>query len=250
MTAVKRLFSILILVFVLFSCGNKTNNQTINSSVIEAADSITEIQKETGDSIYKIGDFFFEAKKNAEFEFVAIGQKPKLKTRGDTLYSDGQILMLGNMQQIVSPGIYKKFAFKSKFHDYKVDKIYKGHLSPPDFSTDSNAKHFITRIKKGCKEEGVNFAGHYTIIEWGCGLLCLEMAIVDRISGRIIFSEIPFDTSDGHSGTRYNIDSRMLIINTEALSESDDYEAGYRRFDHWRKPVVLEIKNGRLNQIE
>ena len=66
----------------------------------------------------------------------------------------------------------------------------------------------------------------------------------------IIYSQIPFDTVDGHSGTRYKIDSRILIINTEALSEFDDYEPGYKRFDSWRKPAVYEIKDGGLKQIE
>jgi len=29
------------------------------------------------------------------------------------------------------------------------------------------------------------------------------MALVDRITGEIIFSRIPFDTADGHSGALY-----------------------------------------------
>jgi hypothetical protein len=150
----------------------------------------------------------------------------------------------------VSSGIFKKFTFKSQFENFKVDKIFRGKLAPPNFTTDPDAKHYISRIKEGCKNEGINFAGQYTIVEWGCGALCQQMAIVDRISGKIIYSEIPFDKVDGHSGTKYKIDSRILIINTEALSEFDGYEPGYKRFDSWRKPAVYEIKNGRLNQIE
>ena len=246
----RQLFYVLTLAFALYSCDNKTSNQNASNPFSLTTETTTEKPKEIGDSIYKIGDFLFEAKKNAKFEFIAKGQKPKLKTKGDTLYSDDKIVMLGDMQEIVSSGIFKKFAFKSKFENFKVDKIYKGQLAPPNFMTDPNAKHFITRIKEGCKDEGVNFAGHYTIVDWGCGALCQEMAIIDRISGQIIYSQIPFDTVDGHSGINYKIDSRMLIINTEALSEFYDYEPGYRRFDHWRKPAVFEIKDGRLKQIE
>ena len=246
----RQLIYILTLAFALYSCNNKTNNQNATDSVSLTTGTNSEKSKEAGDSIYKIGDFLFEAKKNAKFEFVHKGQKPKLKTKGDTLYSDDQIVMLGDIQEIVSSGIFKKFAFKSQFDNYKVDKVYKGKLAPPNFTTDTESKHFITRIKEGCKEEGINFAGHYTIVEWGCGALCQEMAIVDRVSGQIIYSQIPFDTADGHSGIKYKIDSRMLIINTEALSEFHDYEPGYRRFDSWRKPAVFEIINGILKQIE
>jgi hypothetical protein len=239
----------LTLAFVLYSCNNRTNNQNASNPVSLTTETNTEKPKEIGDSIYKIGDFLFEAKKNAKFEFIANGQKTKLKTEGDTLYSDEKITMLGDIQEIVSSGIYRRFAFKSKFDNYKVDKVYKGQLASPNFTTDPNAKRFISMIKQGCKE-GVNFAGHYTIVEWGCGTLCAEMAIVDRISGKIIYSQIPFDTADGHSGVDYKIDSRMLIINTAALSEFDDYEQGYRRFDFGRNPAVYEMKNGSLKQIE
>lgn len=238
----------LTLVLVFYSCNNKTSRENASKAVSLTTE--TNKTAENGDSIYKIGEFLFEAKKNAKFEFITYGQEPKLKTKGDTLYSDEKIVMLGDIEEIVSPGIFKKFTFKSQFDNFKVNKIYKGKLAPPNFTKDPEAKYFITRIKQGCKEEGVNFAGHYTIIEWGCGALCQEMAIVDRISGQIIYSEIPFDTVDGHSGAKYKIDSRMLIINTEALSEFDDYEPGYRRFDHWRKPAVFEITNGRLKHIE
>ncbi len=247
----RQLIYILTLALILYSCDLKTKNQHANNSVSLTTSTTTEKPKEIGDSIYKIGDFLFEAKKNARFEFVVHGQKPKSATKGDTLYSEDQIVLLGDIHEIVSWGIFKKFAFKSQFDHFKADIIYKGKLAPPDFSTDPKAKHFITRIREGCEAEGVNFAGHYTIIEWGCGALCQEMAIVDRISGQIIYSHIPFDTADGHSGTRYKIDSRMLIINIETLSEFYDYEPGYKIVsDYWRKLAVYEIKNGRLKQIE
>ena len=234
----------------LYSCENKTNKQSDINPVSLTTETSAEKQKEIGDSIYKIGDFLFEAKKNANFEFIPNGQQPKLKTKGDTLYSDDKIVMLGDINEIGSSGIYKKFAFKSQFDKYKVDKVYKGQLASPNFSTDPEARYYITSIKEGCKEKGVDFAGHYTIVQWGCGTICSKMAIVDRISGQIIYSQIPFDATDGHSGDNYKIDSRMLIINTQCLSEFDGYGPGYRRYKYCREPAVYEIKNGILKQIE
>ena len=241
---------ILTLATALYSCDSKINNYNATGPVSLTTEYNSENPKDNVDSVYKIGDFLFEAKKNARFEFVVKGQKPKLNTKGDTLDSHNKIVLLGDINEIVSSGIYKKFAFKSQFDNYKVDKVYKGRLAPPNFNTDPNAKYYNTKIVEGCKAEGVNFAGHYKIVDWGCGTMCQEMAVVDRISGQIIYSQIPFDKVDGHSGISYKIDSRMLIINTEALSEFYDYEPGYRRFDSWRIPSVYEIKDGRLKQIE
>jgi hypothetical protein len=246
----KQLIYIVTLVFSFYSCNNKTNNQNVSIPVSLTTETNTGKQNEIGDSIYKIGDFFFEAKKNAKFEFIANGQKSKIKTKGDTLYSDNKIIMLGDIHEIVSLGIFKRFTFKSKFIDFKVDNVYKGKLASPNFTTDPSSKRFKFAINDGCKKEGVNYAGHYTIVEWGCGTVCAEMAIVDRITGQIIYSQIPFDKADGHSGSNYKIDSRMLIVNTEALSEFDNYEPGYMRFNSSRKPEVFEIINGRLKQIE
>jgi hypothetical protein len=254
-------FFIFTITSILFSC-NKTEkanskNNSVDSvnAVIYPIDDINNSEvdyeyRSTNDSIYKVGDFLFEAKQDANFEFVRKGEKPKLKTKGDTLYADNETILLGDINEITSSGIFKKFSFKSKFEDFQTNEIYHGRLASPNFNTDPNAKHYLTRIIEGCKKMGVNFAGHYTIVEWGCGALCQEMAIVDRITGKIIFSEIPFDTADGHSGTIYSINSRMLIINTESLSEFDDYEPGYRRFDSWRKPAVYEINKGKLFRIE
>jgi hypothetical protein len=236
------------LIISIYSCGVNAEQKKISSSVTSV--STTSPVQEVEDSIFKIADFLFEAKKNSVFEYVKKGGSPQLKTKGDTLYSDQNGILLGDKDDMLGRGIYKKFAFKSNWEDSKVQQVYKGKLAAPNFSTDKNAKHFITAIKEGCQGESINFAGHYTIVEWGCGALCQEIAIVDRITGKIFYSEIPFDTADGHSGTQFKIDSRRLVINTEALSEFDDYEAGYKCVDCWRKPAVFEMVDGKLKHVE
>lgn len=246
----KKTFYILTFSFCLVFCNSKTQKLNDSQSTIISSDTITKKQIIVSDSIYKIDKFLFEAKKNAKFEFIKKGEKSKRKTKGDTLYFDNDIVLLGDMDEITSPGIFKKFKFKSQFKDFKINSQYKGKLAKPNFLTDKNAERFKSRIKDGCQNSGVNFAGHYTIVEWGCGTACAEMAIVDRINGEIIYSKIPFDTADGHCGADYKIDSSMLIINTEALSEYWEYETGYKRYDYWRKPAVYKIKEGQLKQIE
>ncbi|MFC4817510.1 MULTISPECIES: hypothetical protein [unclassified Flavobacterium] len=246
----KKTVYILTITFGLAFYNSRAQESNDSKSKVISSDTITKKQFEVKDSIYKIGEFLFEAKRNAKFEFIKKGEKSKIKTKGDTLYFDNYIVLLGDIDEITSPGIFKKFKFNSQFENFKTNKIYKGKLADPIFSTDKSAKRFITRIKDGCKKTGVNFAGHYTIIEWGCGAACAQMAIVDRISGEIIYSKIPFDKNDGHCGAEYKIDSRLLIINTEALSEWWGYESGYKRCDHWRMTSVFEIENNKLIKIE
>ena len=236
--------SLLIILTILASCsGNK--NVGINQDSIHKQAPVALQPETSNDTLFIFDDFLFEGHKDTKFEIVKKGEQPKAKTKGDTLYIDNELMILGDQHAVTSFGIYKKHVFKSVFKDFQTKEIYKGKLANPDFRTDPNAKYFITRIKEGCENNGVNFAGHYTIIEWGCGAGCQQMAVVDRMNGKIIFSKIPFDTLDGHCGLNYKIDSRMIVVNTEAIS---DYE-GYAR-DYWRKPEVYEIKDGKILLVE
>jgi hypothetical protein len=43
---------------------------------------------------------------------------------------------------------------------------------------------FRTKIRQGATK-GANFAGHYSIIEWGCGTSCVSLALVDARTGEV-----------------------------------------------------------------
>lgn len=95
------------------------------------------------------------------------------------------------------------------FKDYPA-AVYKGRLALPDFSTNKDAKRFITRIKEGCKD-GINFAGHYTIVTWGCGSPCQDGVAVDRKTGRI------YDGFGSNLGLAFQKDSKLLVVNVGAV---------------------------------
>ena len=204
---------------------------------------------EPGARVYKVGDYLFEGSASMKYELVHKGHRPKSKTKLDTLVRDGNVLLLGSSDDLLSP-IYKRVKIASRFDDFKVDSVYKGKLAAPDFSSDSNSRQFRTRIKEGCKALGVNFAGKYTIIEWGCGCECQLMAIVDRQNGRILFSKIPFDTMDGHCGTKYKLTSRLLIVNTDVMEERKGYREMYRLNPDFRIPSAFSMQDGQLIKID
>jgi hypothetical protein len=205
-------------------------------------------QNGEGGTTYKIGTYLIDAKQDMKYD--VIDKKHPSKTRiskGDTLISDGDTLLLGDFQKLDGEGVYKKYYSKLDFNMFKVHNIYKGKLAGPDFKTNPDARYFRTMIRQGCDEEGVNFAGHYTIVEWGCGTECLEMAVVDRINGRIY--DVPFDTIDGHWGSKYSIDSRMAIINYY-LFEDSTYHPGYYIYRDYQKPAVYVWKDSVFKRIE
>jgi hypothetical protein len=93
------------------------------------------------------------------------------------------------------------------FNDYLVREVFRGKPAQANFSTDPDARRFITRVREGAKR-GPNFAGHFTIVEWGCGTECQSFLIVDAKTGSIY-------SSPGLAalGLAFRINSRLLIVN-------------------------------------
>ena len=74
-----------------------------------------------------------------------------------------------------------------RFEDFSVLERFEGVPAQVDFSTNPDMLRFVTRITEGAKE-GPNFAGHYTLISWGCGTECQSGVVVDAQTGAIYSS--------------------------------------------------------------
>jgi hypothetical protein len=103
------------------------------------------------------------------------------------------------------------------FADYPATGKLKGKPARARIRT-KDARMYRTAITEGAKE-GPNFAGHYTIVQWGCGTACLGFAIVDANTGRVTMS--PFYVGMGYDLgdelrerdlIEYKLDSRLLIV--------------------------------------
>jgi hypothetical protein len=120
-----------------------------------------------------------------------------------------------------------------RFDEYPVSEVFKGKPAAPVF-TRAEERRFRTAIREGVNlgyavvdgetgdsvaRPGPNFAGQYTIVNWGCGTDCGEMAIVDAETGRIY--QPPF-ASKGSAyfcyptrftePPRYRLNSRLFIM--------------------------------------
>jgi hypothetical protein len=83
------------------------------------------------------------------------------------------------------------------FEDYEIKEIFKGTPVAPVIET-SLQRMYRTRIREGVmkgwgvfrdgkEQPGPNFAGHYFIVQWGCGTACLMMVMVDALTGKIYY---------------------------------------------------------------
>src|SRR5947208_3010419 len=78
------------------------------------------------------------------------------------------------------------------FGDFPSKGLFHGKPAPPILRT-AGQRLFRTRIREAAKG-GPNFAGHYTIVEWGCGTSCISVAISDTETGMVYegpFGQLP-----------------------------------------------------------
>jgi hypothetical protein len=102
------------------------------------------------------------------------------------------------------------------FEQFKVMDKYKGQLASPILRTRMQ-RTFHTVIRDAA-QSGPNFAGHFTLAEWGCGAGCVSMAIVDAKTGTAYdgpFNLLGYDLSNVYEGgeeqLEFRIDSRLVI---------------------------------------
>jgi len=117
---------------------------------------------------------------------------------------------------LLSCAVMAQDSTQLKFDDFRVAGIFNGIPKEPDLSSHKKAKMYRTVIRKGSKS-GVNFAGHYNIVIWGCGTSCQSFAIVDVVTGNVFFpAELPFvsweDWWESEYGLKFQLNSNLLIV--------------------------------------
>ena len=122
------------------------------------------------------------------------------------------------------------------FGHFKVESLPGARPAPVDLKSHPLARRYRTVLRAGAPE-GPNFAGHYTVVGWGCGSSCVQFAVVDARNGAVFFPQgfqsvsgvhvnsdgfEPDAARDGYWG-RYRLDSRLLVV-LGALDERPDRE--------------------------
>jgi hypothetical protein len=141
--------------------------------------------------------------------------------------NDSVLITTSETDSIVQVQNSFPFLAKYNFAAY-TSRLYNGKLADPDFKNnpDSGDPEYVKFIIDGCKQ-GVNFGGHYTVIEKSCGAMCSQLFMVDRLNGKIFVGTIGLKREDGYYGSEYKKDSSLLITNAFVLidlSIGDDNE--------------------------
>ena len=73
-----------------------------------------------------------------------------------------------------------------QFASYPATEQPSSPPAPVDLKSHPRAKRFRSALRTGTRA-GPNFAGAYTLVTWGCGVACEELAIVSTKNGKVFF---------------------------------------------------------------
>lgn len=105
-----------------------------------------------------------------------------------------------------------------RFENYAV-AVWRGKIASLDQRSHPLARKYRTLLGQQLKEEGVNFAGHYTLATVGCGTGCSISAIIDTRTGRAFFPKElsgwtgivgDYDPPEGEEPWTFRADSRLI----------------------------------------
>lgn len=92
-----------------------------------------------------------------------------------------------------------------RFVDFPAHGIFRGAAAEVDITSHPEAASHQGELRDGAGR-GPNFAGHYTVVSWSCGIHCRELMIVDARSGRV------FAGAAAPGPVRFRLDSRLLVV--------------------------------------
>ena len=95
-----------------------------------------------------------------------------------------------------------------RFEAYAVEDTALGRARPAqvDLASASYGAMYRTKLREGAAA-GPEFAGHYTVVLWGCGTGCQIVSVVDARTGRL--SDQTLLTA---GGVQYRRTSRLLYV--------------------------------------
>jgi hypothetical protein len=132
------------------------------------------------------------------------------------------------------------WAHAPKPSDYPAPAAFKGKPAAVELSS-PRARQFRTVLGRGAKE-GPNFAGHYTMVVWGCGLDSFSLAVVDARTGHVFFPPfscttlaggfgLPKEVAPENANPAFRVDSRLFVV--VGVEDSPTAEPEGRSVQFW-----------------
>lgn len=103
------------------------------------------------------------------------------------------------------------------FEKYPVTEIYKGKNAPLKLTRKEKESVFGEKLQYTMENYGeVNFAGHYIVATWSCGMWCDWSAIIDAKTGKVYSLDVITSLCAPDS----DIDFACLVMKTSAMSNT------------------------------
>jgi len=136
-----------------------------------------------------------------------------------------------------------------RFEDYPAAKNFSGKPVATVIAGEQ-ARYYRTRIRLGAKD-GPNFAGHYTVVTWGCGSGCLWFAVVDARTGRVYFNpkaaNVSTVPSQDEDSLQFRIDSRLVVVSGVVFGLSHEQSESKFYFE-WRNHRFKLLKKTQIKK--
>src|SRR5215472_7599994 len=128
------------------------------------------------------------------------------------------------------------------FAEFPAGDRFDGKPAPLKIVT-PQARKYRTMLRDSAKD-GVNFAGHYIVGQWGCGGGCVQFAIIDAKTGNVYFPSFYVSVVAGPEEKmdeipeplQFKPDSKLLIV-TGARNEKGG-GVYYYKWDNNRLTLV------------
>jgi hypothetical protein len=114
----------------------------------------------------------------------------------------------------------QKKTVEPRFEDYAVG-VWRGKAASLNQRSHPLARKYRTLLGQQLREEGVNFAGRYTLATVGCGTGCSISAIIETRTGRAFFPKEllgwtgivgDYEAPEGEEPWTYRADSRLIRL--------------------------------------
>ncbi len=201
--------------------------------------------------------YFFLKTRNIEQDFI--GQPPAQNHLGATISDSFEEGPYGEKYQKKLLAQLKGKEKLPKFEDFPAVEFSNNKNIVVDINSDPVGRMFRTTIRYQVEKLGINFAGKYSIAEWGCGSTCQDGAMVDADTGHVY--PLPVPMSNGFDSRK---NSRLLIQNPIIIG--GDWTRDWYRIRYWEwtgqgfkllgvykvdlaKKEVIEIKQDAVKSI-
>lgn len=153
-----------------------------------------------------------------------------------------------------------------RFEDYPVTKIYSGKTARLKFAENEFGDR--ARFQFAINNQTVNFAGHYIVTNWSCGMWCSHFAVIDARTGKVFSlnvnpdvclanSDKEFACNENFSSINHKTDSSLIVVFGFRYDNNPDGEKGFHyykfvngRFVHLNSLLVKDQRSARQVQLE